>query len=83
MAAKKPPIHEVRLGRVKGLVWENSTPKGPRYSVTITRLYKEDEEWRETTSFDRDDLPLVCKVADRCHTFVYEHIAESRKHQAA
>jgi len=80
---KKPPVKELRLGRIKGLVWENETRNGLRFSVTIARLYKEGEEWRETTSFDRDDLPLVAKVADRCHDFIYEHIAESRQQDAA
>jgi len=83
MAGKKPPIHEVRMGRIKGLVWENETRNGPRFSATITRLYKDGDEWRETTSFDRDDLPLVVKVSDRLHTFIFEHIAESRQQEAA
>ncbi len=83
MAKTKPPIQEVRIGRIKGLVWENETRNGARCSVTIVRLYKEGDEWRETTSFDRDDLPLVMKVADKCHDFIYEHLAESRQHDAA
>lgn len=72
MADKKPPIHEVRLGRIKGLVWENETRNGKRFSVTVARLYKDGETWRETQSFDRDDLPLVGKVLDRLHTYTYE-----------
>ncbi len=78
-ATKSPPVHELRLGRIKGLVWQNETRNGTRFSVTIVRLYKDEEEWRETNSFDRDDLPLVAKVADQLHTFVFEHIAESRQ----
>ena len=80
---KKPPVQEVRLGRIKGLVWENETQNGIRFSVTIVRLYKDEDQWHETTSFDRDDLPLVAKVADRLHTFILEHIAESRQQDAA
>ena len=83
MADKNPPIHEVRFGRIKGVVWENETQNGTRFSVTIARLYKDDDKWRESTSFDRDDLPLVAKVADKLHTFIFEHIAESRQHEAA
>ncbi len=78
-ATKSPPVHELRLGRIKGLVWQNETRNGTRFSVTIVRLYKDEEEWLETNSFDRDDLPLVAKVADQLHTFVFEHIAESRQ----
>lgn len=82
-AKKSPPVHEMRLGRIKGLVWQNETRNGTRFSVTIVRLYKDEEEWHETTSFDRDDLPLVAKVADQLHTFIFEHVAESREQDAA
>ncbi len=76
---QNPPVHEVRLGRIKGLVWENDTQNGTRYSVTISRLYKDDDNWHESNSFDRDDLPLVAKVADSLHTFIFNHIAESKQ----
>ena len=69
----KRPVHEVRLGRIKAAVWENETETGTRHSVTITRLYKAegDPTWKTTTSFNRDDLPLVAKVADMAHTYIY------------
>ena len=59
MSSKKP-IHEIRLGRIKAAVWENKAENGIRYNVTITRLYKNgDDEWKDSASFGRDDLPLV------------------------
>lgn len=69
----KRPVHEVRLGRIKAAIWENETENGMRHSVTITRLYKVegDPNWRTTTSFNRDDLPLVAKVADMAHTYIF------------
>lgn len=69
----KRPVHEVRLGRIKAAVWENETENGLRHSVTITRLYKTegDSTWKTTTSFNRDDLPLVAKVADMAHTYIF------------
>ena len=69
----KRPVHEVRLGRIKAAVWENETENGTRHSVTITRLYKTegDPTWKTTTSFNRDDLPLVAKVADMAHTYIF------------
>jgi hypothetical protein len=67
------PIQEFRLGRIKAAVWQNETQLGTRYSVTITRLYKPDGEasWRTSTAFNRDDLPLVAKVADLAHTYIF------------
>ena len=43
---KKRPVHEVRLGRIRAAIWENSTEKGVRHNVTISRLYKDGDDWR-------------------------------------
>ena len=70
------PIHEIRLGRVRAAVWLNESAKGPFYPVTISRLYKDDAgKWADAQGFDRDDLPLVAKVADRAHTWIHEYRA--------
>jgi hypothetical protein len=69
---KKHPVHEARLGRIKAAVWENDTQNGTRYGVTFTRLYKDGEQWKDSSSFGRDDLPLLAKVADQVHTWIFE-----------
>ena len=70
--AKQKPAHEIRLGRIKATIWENQTENGSRYNVTVSRLYKDGDEWKQTASFGRDDLPLVAKVVDLVHTWCYE-----------
>ena len=71
--SKKKPVHEVRLGRVRAAVWENDTKNGAMHNVTLTRLYKDDDDnWADSTSFGRDDLPLLAKVADQAHTWIFE-----------
>ena len=67
------PIHEVRFGRIKAAVWANQTQAGVRHSVTFVRLYKEGDEWKTSASFGRDDLPLIAKVADKAHDWIFEH----------
>ena len=69
---KQQPVHEIRLGAVKAATWENETSVGVRHNVTVSRLYKEGEEWRNTDSFGRDDLPLVAKVVDQAHSWIFE-----------
>ena len=67
------PVFEVRLGRIKAVVWQNETEKGTRHNVQVSRLYKDGEdEWKSSTSFGRDDLPLVAKVVDLAHSWTYE-----------
>jgi hypothetical protein len=69
------PVHEIRLGRVRAAIWANSTDTGVRHNVTISRLYKDEKsgEWRDSASFGRDDMPLVAKVCDLAHTWIYEN----------
>lgn len=69
---KKRPVHEFRLGRIRAAIWENSTENGVRHNVTISRLYKDGDDWKDTTSFGREDLLLVGKVADAAHSWIYE-----------
>lgn len=75
--AVKRPVHEIRFGRVKAAIWENETSQGVRHNVTFQRIYREEETWKSTDSFGRDDLPLVLKVADLAHTWIYEQAQEN------
>ncbi len=70
---KQQPVHEIRFGAVKAAIWENATANGTRFSVTVSRLYKDGDEWKRSESFGRDDLPLLTKVADLAHTWIFEH----------
>ena len=74
---KSKPVHEVRLGRVKAAVWANDTENGVRHNVTLSRIYKDGDEWKDSTSFGRDDLPLVAKVADKAHDWIFEQAASN------
>ena len=69
---KKKPVHEIRLGKVRAAVWENDTEGGVRYGVTFSRLYKDGEQWRDSSSFGRQELLLLAKVADLAHTFLHQ-----------
>ena len=77
--AKAKPVHEVRLGRIKAAIWANETDNGVRHNVTITRLYKDGDEWKISTSFGREELPLVAKVADLAHSWIYQHGQRQRR----
>lgn len=49
--------------------------------------YRDDEgNWHDATSYGRDDLPLLCKVSDQVHTWIFEQAkktaAESNEPQS-
>lgn len=71
---KDRPAHEVRIGAVKAAIWKNETAGGVRYNVTLSRIYKdkEDDQWKSTDSFGRDDLLLLGKVADTAHSWIFQ-----------
>ncbi len=76
--ARKSPIYEIRFGFVKAAIWKNETENGPWYNVTISRFYKQGNEWKDATSFGRDDLLLVAKAADVAHTWICEQSRNER-----
>lgn len=78
---KTRPIHEIRFGRIRAAIWENSGEHGTRYNTTVCRCYKSDEGWRETQSFSRDDLLIVAKVLDLCHSWIYENAAQAAERE--
>ncbi len=69
---KEKPAHEVRLGRIKATIWANEVEGGVRHNVQLRRLYKDGDNWAQSDSFGRDDLPLVAKVTDMAHTWIFE-----------
>ena len=74
MPSNNKPVAEVRIGAVKAAIWPNQTESGAvRYNVTFSRIYKDaDGNWKSTSSFGRDDLLVVAKVADLAHTKIFE-----------
>ncbi len=70
--ANNPPVHEIRMGHIKACVWRNETQQGVRHNVTFSRIYRDGDDWKESGSFGRDDLPLLVKVADLVHTWIYQ-----------
>lgn len=66
------PVHEIRLGKVKAAIWRKETEHGPRYSVVFGRIYRTEQGWETSTSFGRDELPLVTRVSDLVHLWIYE-----------
>ena len=70
--AKQQPAHEIRMGAIKATIWENQTQTGTRHNVTVSRIYKDGDDWKQTDSFGRDDLQLLAKVIDQAHTWIFQ-----------
>ena len=69
---KRPPIHEIRKGLIEVRIWRKKTRDGLRHTVTVTRLFRNGDSWKESTRFGRDDIPLIRLVLDEAHTWIYQ-----------
>ena len=49
---KQQPAHEIRLGAIKATIWENQTTTGTRHNVTVSRIYKDGDEWKPVENVD-------------------------------
>ena len=79
----KLPVKSFRLGRIKAAVWENESDQKKFFNVTFARTYMDEaRNFHDADSFGRDDLPLVAKLADQAHTFIFERLAEARTEQS-
>lgn len=75
------PIEDVRLGAIRGAIWRNTDQQGrDRFNVTFERGYTDSNgDWQSSTSYGRDDLLTLAKVADLANTRIFEIQAESRR----
>jgi hypothetical protein len=77
------PIHKIRDGAIEVSIWKNEGEKGPRYSATHRRSYKQDEEWKDSDSYGQDDLLILAKLLDLAHTWILTQQQQQRSQQAA
>jgi hypothetical protein len=75
----KAPAKTFRFGLIKAAIWANEADDKTYYSVTFVRSYQDEKKaWHDTTSFGRDDLPLLEKLASKAHEWIYETIAAAK-----
>lgn len=68
-----PPAHEIRYGLIKASIWRNQSKNGSRFSVGVSRLFRNGDQWKESGRFGRDDLLVLAKVVDEAHTWIHQH----------
>lgn len=72
--AKTRPARVLRCSAVEAAIWvdhrviDNAVVK--LYSIRITKSYRQDSEWRNTTTFTAEDLPKVAMVATEAYRFL-------------
>lgn len=74
--AKKEPTHKIKLGSITAAIWTNENGKGEAwFNVTVSRSYRDGDAWKDTSSFRRDDLPILAKALDMAYTWIWNYQA--------
>ena len=80
MTEKNKPVATKKFGVVVASIWKNEGKDGKTFhSVTVERLYKpkNSDQWKSTSSFDRDDLPKLVQAVNSAYRCVMPE--ESRR----
>lgn len=67
------PVHTLRRGLIKVRVWRKRTKSDLSHTVTITRLFKNGDVWKESVRFGRNDIPIVRLLLDQALVWTYQH----------
>lgn len=67
----KHVVKEVRLGLIVARISEKRVQSELRYSVKLSRLYRNGDVWKESALLGRDDLPVAAKVLQMAHWWIY------------
>jgi hypothetical protein len=60
----KKPVQKFCSGAIEVAVWLKTGDKVPFYSLTMSRAFKQGEEWKQADSFSGDDVIVLTKVLD-------------------
>ena len=73
----KKPVHEVRLGRIKAAIWENETQNGSLLQRdVVASCTRTTTSGRTPRASAATTCRLVAKVADLCHTWIFQQKRE-------
>jgi hypothetical protein len=74
MATNNKPATTLRCGNIKATIWENVNEKGPFFSTTFARSFKDQYgAWRNGTSFGLNDLEALLTVAREAKAWISTH----------
>lgn len=80
MNTNKQPIHKIRLGRIVVSIWENVSDNGVVWcNVTTTRSWKDGDKFRDSTTFNRDDLLYLSKGSDMAFEWIWQYEEAARQ----
>ena len=79
MSDKAKPEHKIQHRGIAVTIWKNDSKNGPFYSVTLSRRYKQGEAWKDSHSYDEDDLLLLREMLAEAHRWIRGAVQATRQ----
>jgi hypothetical protein len=73
------PVETFRLKGISASIFENQSEDGKTtfHKVSLQRSYRQDDQWKQTQSLSRDDLPIAQLMLQKAWEFILQ--AEAKK----
>jgi hypothetical protein len=71
------PVLELRRGLIKVRIWQRKSKQGTTYSLSIVRLFRNGDQWKESARLGRDDIPLVRLILDEAYAWLLAEQGEA------
>jgi hypothetical protein len=76
MTTNAKPAHKIRSGAIEVAIWAKAGEKGSFYSVTMSRSYKQGEEWKQADGYTGDDALVLSKLLDMAAAWMISNPAK-------
>jgi hypothetical protein len=70
MKNKGAPVHEIRRGFIKVKIRSKRGDKRKHYSLSIVRLFRNGDQWKESSRYGRDDIPVIRLALDEAFGWI-------------
>lgn len=86
-ASSQKPLQVFRLRGISASVFANQAKSDDKdrtfHKVSVQRAYKDGAEWKHTSAFGRDDLPVLQTVLARAWEFILDQEAARAREEHA
>lgn len=83
VAQSQKPVKVIRLRGISASIFQNHGKSADRdvtfHKVSVQRSYKDGDEWKNTQSFGRNDLPVVRIVLQRAYEYILDAEASGKE----
>jgi hypothetical protein len=82
MTEKPKPAHTIRGPVGSGLkltIWEQAGEKGPWYTATPSRSYKDGDQWKESHSFNHQDFLRLAEMFRQADEYAVEQMRAAER----